>query len=66
MSTFSQNVAYARTIDDEDDFLNSVIFRNGFKQPDETYVFSEDLSIQGTNVTKLILGNGLKPLVEDF
>lgn len=60
MSTFSQNVAFARTIDDDEDFLNSVIFHNGTKQPDGSYNFPEGLSLQGNNVTKLIVFNGLR------
>lgn len=64
MSTFSQNVAIARTIDDDEDFLNSVIFHNGTKQPDNSYSFPGGLSLEGCNVTKLIVFNGLRSETE--
>lgn len=33
-STFSQNIAFTRTAEDEEDFMSSAVIRNATKQPD--------------------------------
>lgn len=47
------NVAFNRTYEDEEDFMNSAIGHNGARQPDGSFAFAEQFSLQGTNTTKL-------------